>query len=88
MEQIINSIRNVLRSKGITGMNSFKHCVAFTIFRMLTKEKCNNLGINTKVSFDYVMDNYEDKQDLYDMFYYENNSRLNFIGELINKMNF
>jgi type I restriction-modification system DNA methylase subunit len=51
-ENIINSIRDVLRAEGITGMHSIHHCVAFTLMRFLTNETCVKFNIPAKFAYD------------------------------------
>lgn len=51
-ENIINSIRDIMRTEGITGMDSIHHCVAFTLMRFLTNETCAKFEIPNKFSYD------------------------------------
>ena len=54
-ETVLNSIREILRKEGITGMDSIKHCLAFTVSRYMTKEKCKMMNIDSKYSFDELI---------------------------------
>ena len=51
-ETIINSIRNILRNEGVTGMDSINHCVAFVIMKYLTIQKCENFNIPVKYAYE------------------------------------
>ncbi len=59
MENIINAIRDILRSEGITGMDSINHCIIFLISRILDTKLCNKLGIDKKYSFKNILKNDE-----------------------------
>ncbi len=54
-ESTINSIRDILRKEGITGMDSIKHCLVFVFMKYLTKEKCTKLDIDNKYCFDNII---------------------------------
>lgn len=51
-ENTINSIRDIMRTEGITGMDSIHHCVSFTLMRFLTNETCAKFEIPVKFSYD------------------------------------
>jgi type I restriction-modification system DNA methylase subunit len=56
-EQIITSIRNILRVEGITGLDSINHCVAFLVCRYLTVEKCTEFNIPLEFAFENFLKN-------------------------------
>ena len=56
-EQIITSIRNILRVEGITGLDSINHCVAFLVCRYLTVEKCTEFKIPLEFAFEKFLKN-------------------------------
>ena len=56
-EQIITSIRNILRVEGITGLDSINHCVAFLVCRYLTVEKCTEFKIPLEFAFENFLKN-------------------------------
>ena len=85
-ENNINAIRNILRTEGITGMDSINHNLIFTISRYLDKETCIKLGIDTKYSFESLMALKNDENALYERFY---NKKMNcLIGQIRDKMKF
>ena len=48
---LINKIRDILRSEGITGKDSINHCICFVICRYLDEEVCDKLDIPKKYSY-------------------------------------
>lgn len=90
MESTINQIRNILRTEGITGIESINHCIVFLISRILDNDLCDKLNIDTKYSFNKILldDNGEElgDQDFYDVIY--NGTFECLIGEIISKMKF
>jgi len=56
-ETTINSIRNILRIEGITGLESINHCVALIISRYLTIEKCKEFKIPLEFAFENFIKN-------------------------------
>ena len=85
-ENNINAIRNILRTEGITGMDSINHNLIFTISRYLDKETCIKLGIDTKYSFESLMALKNDENALYERFY---NKKMNcLVGQIRDKMKF
>jgi type I restriction enzyme, S subunit len=52
----ITQIRNILRSVGITGMESINHCITFIIMKYMTKTTCENLHIPEKYSYNNLID--------------------------------
>lgn len=75
MERILDSIRNVLRKEGITGMDSINHCIVFLLSRLMTEKLCEKIGIDKRYAFDNMMkdeSNPNDEvglQELYEKFY-------------------
>ena len=51
-EQTITQIRNILRSVGITGMESINHCITFIIIKYMTTQTCENLNIPIEFSYE------------------------------------
>ena len=92
MENIVNYIRNVLRTEGITGMDSVSHCIVFIVFRMMTPKLCKSVGMDESLAFEnaiYDKDGEElGAQELFNKFFYTGNAQLNFVGEFVNKLNF
>lgn len=91
METIINEIRGILRSEGITGMDSINHCIIFVVCRLLTEELCIKMGIDVKYSFNNIMKDINGKelgnQDLWSKFYTQGNINC-FVGQIANKLGF
>lgn len=52
----ITQIRNILRSVGITGMESINHCITFIIMKYMTITTCENLHIPEKYSYNNLID--------------------------------
>ena len=48
---VIDATRNILRSEGITGMDSINHCLVFLICRCLDESLCTKLGIPKEFAF-------------------------------------
>lgn len=90
MESIINSIRDILRKEGVTGMDSINHCIVFIISRMLNKKLCKKFDINKKFIFKNITkdDNGEElgNQDLYNRIY--NGTKECLIGQIMFKLGF
>ena len=51
-EQTITQIRNILRSAGITGMESINHCITFIIIKYMTTPICEILDIPIEYSYE------------------------------------
>ena len=92
MDSIINQIRDILRKEGITGMDSINHCIAFLVCRMLDEKMCEKVGISKTLAFNNLIqdDNGNELGDheLYNKFFMKGNKKLNFVGELVNKLGF
>ena len=63
-EQSIDSIRNILRTEGITGMESINHCVLFIIFSSLSESKCVEYNIPKQYAFEKFKYDEQTKKDL------------------------
>src|SRR5579875_881589 len=63
--EVINKIRNILRTEGISLQKSFNYCVAFIVIRLLNKQICQKLNI--KFTFDELCK--LDKDNLYKNIY-------------------
>jgi type I restriction-modification system DNA methylase subunit/restriction endonuclease S subunit len=83
-ENTLDQIRTILRKEGITGMDSIKHCLAFTVSRFLTNENCNKLDIDNKYSFESLID--KDEQEMRELFF--NSSYECIVGQICEKMHF
>ena len=83
-ENTLDQIRTILRKEGITGMDSIKHCLAFTVSRFLTNENCNKLDIDNKYSFESLID--KDEQEMRELFF--NSSLECIVGQIFEKMQF
>ena len=92
MYRVIDSIRNILRKEGITGMSGINHCIAFIVCRLLDEEKCEKMGIPKRFAFDNIMtdekNNEVGDQDLYDLFYNKNKRCNCFMKILVNNLKF
>ena len=42
-EKVIMKIRDILRSEGITGMQSISHCLALITLRFMDEELCKKI---------------------------------------------
>ena len=75
-ENIITSIRNILRIEGITGLDSINHCIAFIIVRYLTIDKCIEFEIPLEFAFENFLKNIDgsliDDQTAIGKFYNKN----------------
>ena len=83
-ENTLNQIREILRKEGITGMDSIKHCLAFTVSRFLTKENCIKLDIDKKFSFENLIK--QDDQKMRELFFNGENNCI--VGQIYEKMKF
>jgi len=83
-ENTLNQIREILRKEGITGMDSIKHCLAFTVSRFLTKENCIKLDIDKKFSFENIIK--QDDQKMRELFFNGENNCI--VGQIYEKMKF
>jgi type I restriction-modification system DNA methylase subunit len=86
-ENVIDSVRNILRTEGITGMDSIKHCLAFTISRYLDTEICHKLNIDEKYSFEKLINLKNDETALYGLFFTKNNKNC-IVGQIYDVMKF
>src|SRR5438552_5715930 len=69
LESVIGRIRDILRTEGITGMDSINHCILFIISRSLNVETCEKLNIPSQFAFENIM-NDEDGEELGDNEFY------------------
>ena len=51
LEKSLNKIRNILRSEGITGMDSVNHCIIYMFSRLLDTNTCKKIGIDESFAF-------------------------------------
>jgi type I restriction-modification system DNA methylase subunit/restriction endonuclease S subunit len=84
-ENTLNQIREILRKEGITGMDSIKHCLAFTVSRFLTKKNCIKLTIDKKYSFENLME--QDEQKMRELFFIDGDIEC-IVGQIYDKMKF
>lgn len=90
LEQTITSIRNILRSEGITGLDSVNHCVLFMVCRLLNADLCSKVGIDDRFAFENLCvdeDGELEAQELYDKFY-KKSGKDDFVGQIVNKLKF
>ena len=77
-EQTITQIRNILRSAGITGMESINHCIAFIIIKYMTTSICEIFNIPTKFSYENLKSMIESddisNDDIYKHIYNKNDT--------------
>jgi type I restriction-modification system DNA methylase subunit len=64
LESVIDGIRNILRSEGITDMDSINHCLLFMVLRHMNKKKCEEMKIPLEFSFNEVS-KIKDKNSMY-----------------------
>ena len=57
LETVIGKIRDILRTEGITGMDSINHCIFFIICRSLDTKMCEKLKIPQQLAFENIMNN-------------------------------
>ena len=91
MESIINSIRDILRKDGITGMDSINHCIVFLVSRILDKKLCEKLEIDKKYAFKNILKKMNKWEELGDQDFKAkiiNKSGNNFIHVMVNKLGF
>lgn len=90
MEPVINSMRDILRKEGVTGMDSINHCIVFLISRMLNKELCKKLDIDKKYIFKNITKDDKGEElgnhDLYNRIY--NGTKECLIGQIMFKLGF
>ena len=91
-ESTINSIRNILRVEGITGLESINHCVALIVSRYLTIEKCKEFKIPLEFAFENFLKNKDgsncDDQTAIGKFYNEDESKDCLVVHLRDKLQF
>jgi len=51
LEKSLDKIRNILRSEGITGMDSVNHCIIYMFSRLLDTRTCKKIGIDKSFAF-------------------------------------
>ena len=91
-ESTINSIRNILRVEGITGLESINHCVALIVSRYLTIEKCMEFKIPLEFAFENFLKNKDgsncDDQTAIGKFYNEDEYKDCLVVHLRDKLQF
>ena len=93
-ENIIKSIRDILKNEGITGMDSISHCIAFIIMKYLNASKCNKFNIPIKYAFENFltdeMGNQYPNNDsrILTKFYSQNAEQDDLLTQLREKFNF
>lgn len=77
-EQTITQIRNILRSAGITGMESINHCIAFIIIKYMTTSICELFNIPIEFSYENLKSMIESddisNDDIYKHIYNKNDT--------------
>ena len=61
LEKTITNVRNILRSQGITGMDSINHCIAFIIMRYMNEEVCERYNIPQEYTYNSVLTHFKEK---------------------------
>lgn len=59
----IRSIRDILRTEGITGKDSFTHLVLFLTARFITKDRAEALKMDLRCSWEGIMEVYRDPEN-------------------------
>jgi restriction endonuclease S subunit len=87
--RVIHVCRNILRTDGITGMDSMKHLTLYILARVLTIQECKRLSISEKFSWDKFMEllGQDKKQEAYNLFFCKNGAEPDLIGALDEKFN-
>jgi type I restriction enzyme M protein len=87
--RVIDSCRNILRTDGITGMDSMKHLTLYILARVLSVEECKRLSISQKFSWDKFMEllKQDKKQEAFNLFFCKNGAESDLIGALDEKFN-
>ena len=87
--RVIDVCRNILRTDGITGMDSMKHLTLYILARVLTIQECKRLSISEKFSWDKFMEllSQDKKQEAYNLFFCKNGAEPDLIGALDEKFN-
>ena len=87
--RVIDSCRNILRTDGITGMDSMKHLTLYILARVLSVEECKRLSISEKFSWDKFMEllKQDKKQEAFNLFFCKNGAEPDLIGALDEKFN-
>jgi len=77
-EQTITQIRNILRSAGITGMESINHCITFIIIKYMTTSICELFNIPIEFSYENLKSMIESddisNDDIYKHIYNKNDT--------------
>ncbi|MEM3857990.1 MAG: N-6 DNA methylase [Candidatus Micrarchaeaceae archaeon] len=70
LTDVINNIRDILRTENIVGKNSINYCISFLVIRLLDQPICQKLGIDEKYTFNNLINNGNiDKDRLYEKIY-------------------
>ena len=87
--RVIDSCRNILRTDGITGMDSMKHLTLYILARVLSVDECKRLSISEKFSWDKFMEllKQDKKQEAFNLFFCKNGAEPDLIGALDEKFN-
>jgi restriction endonuclease S subunit len=87
--RVIDVCRNILRTDGITGMDSMKHLTLYILARVLTIQECKRLSISEKFSWDKFMEllGQDKKQEAFNLFFCKNGAEPDLIGALDEKFN-
>lgn len=92
LETIINKIRDILRTEGITGMDSINHCILFLLCRSLDAEMCERFNIPESFAFENIMKdengNELDNSEFYEKFYRKNSMIDSFVKYVIVNIGF
>lgn len=85
LEGIINQTRDMLRTDGITGMDSINHCILFTIMRYLDIKTCTHLKIDIKYAYENLK-KIDSETELYETIY--NSTGQHYISMIVLKLKY
>ncbi|MEM3857991.1 MAG: N-6 DNA methylase [Candidatus Micrarchaeaceae archaeon] len=81
----VDKIRNILRSEGITGIDSINHCIGFLVIRFLDEYLCHKLNIDVKYTYNNLIST-KCKNKLYEKIYNPSSSDF-LVYHLVYKLN-
>jgi type I restriction-modification system DNA methylase subunit len=92
LETVIGRIRDILRTEGITGMDSINHCIVFIICRSLNVETCKKLNIPLHFAFENIMNDEEGEEigdnELYAKIYNRNSFQESLMDQIVCTLGF
>lgn len=92
LESIIGKIRDILRTEGITGMDSINHCIMFFLCRSLDADMCAKFDIPEEFTFENIQNDENGDElgesEFYEKFYNKRDVIHSFIGYVIFNLGF